>query len=54
MHHLQSITITRRCSTMTEPMEEYKEMNTMESVKVRIDGDADAGFKFTAVAPAIQ
>ena len=25
----------------------------MESVKVRIDGDADAGFKFTAVAPAI-
>ena len=25
----------------------------MVSVKVRIDGDADAGFKFTAVAPAI-
>ena len=25
----------------------------MESVKVRIDGDADYGFKFTAVAPAI-
>ena len=25
----------------------------MESVKVRIDGDADYGFKFTAVIPTI-
>jgi len=25
----------------------------MESVKVRIEGDADAGFKFAAVAPAL-